>query len=193
MTAKTGTKQRSVFEKMLQGKINQEEPSWADGIVIRPMVEADLPAMEWDGEYKHFRRVYADAYSRMKRGLSVLWVAELPGVGLIGQVFIQFICDRLELADGVDRAYLYSFRVRSGFRDRGLGTRMMDIVEEDLHSRGFQAVTLNVARDNPRAQQLYIRRGYRVVAPEAGVWSYQDEKGFWHRMEEPAWRMEKQL
>ena len=70
---------------------------------------------------------------------------------------------------------------------------MMEVVEDDLRKRGFQYVTLNVARDNPRAQQLYIRRGFRVVAPEPGVWSYQDEKGIWHRVEEPAWRMEKGL
>lgn len=167
--------------------------AWLDNVVIRPVVQDDLRAMEWDGEYQHFRRVYADAYQRMLRGLSVLWVAELPGVAMVGQVFIQLICDRPELADGVERAYLYSFRVRSSHRNRGLGTLMMNVVEGDLRARGFHYVTLNVARDNPRAQQLYVRRGYRVVAPEPGIWSYPDEKGDWHRVEEPAWRMEKAL
>lgn len=149
--------------------------------------------MEWGGELKHFRRVYAEAYHHMVRGHSILWLAEHRGTGLIGQVFIQLICDRHELADGRDRAYLYSFRVRESYRGRGVGTRMMDVVEDDLAERGFQMVTLNVARDNPRAQQLYVRRGYRVVAPEPGIWSYPDENGVWHRMEEPAWRMEKHL
>jgi ribosomal protein S18 acetylase RimI-like enzyme len=62
-----------------------------------------------------------------------------------------------------------------------------------LRQREFRYITLNVARDNPRAQQLYVRRGYYVVAPEPGIWSYPDEKGVWHRVEEPAWRMEKML
>jgi len=167
--------------------------AWIDQVIIRPMVEADLPALEWNGEYQHFRRVFADAFQRMQRGFSILWVAELPKKGLIGQVFIQFTCDRPELADGTERAYLYSFRVQKKYRGCGLGTRIMDVVEEDLRRRGFAFVTLNVARDNPRAQQLYVRRGYRVVAPEAGVWSYPDDKGAWHRVEEPAWRMEKTL
>lgn len=171
----------------------QKTGSWINQVVIRPMVETDLPALEWDGEYQHFRRVFADAYQRMRRGLSVLWVAELPEVGLIGQVFIQFVCDRSELADGVERAYLYSFRVRKKYRGCGLGSRILDVVEDDLRKRGFVFVTLNVARDNPRAQQLYVRRGYRVAAPEPGVWSYPDDKGVWHRVEEPAWRMEKIL
>lgn len=172
---------------------DQKANSWVDQAIIRPVVEADLPALEWGGEYQHFRRVFADAYHRMRRGNSILWVAELPGKGLIGQVFIQFICDRPELADGVERAYLYSFRVRKNYRSCGLGSRILDTVEEDLRERGFIYVTLNVARDNPRAQQLYVQRGYHVVAPEPGIWSYQDDKGIWHRVEEPAWRMEKLL
>lgn len=179
------------FERLQSG--SREPVSWLEGVIVRPVEEEDLPRMEWEGEYRHFRRVYADAFKRMQRGNSVLWVAEFPDFGLAGQVFIQLICDRRELADGIERAYLYSFRVRNAFRGRGLGTRIMDVVEEDLRRRGFRYVTLNVARDNSRAQQLYIRRGYIVVAPEPGIWSYPDEKGVWHQVEEPVWRMEKAL
>jgi ribosomal protein S18 acetylase RimI-like enzyme len=176
-------------------KSKDKEPasSWLDQVIVRPATGSDLPGMEWDGEFSHFRRVYAEAYHRMQLGYSVLWVADLPGTGLVGQVFIQLICDRPELADGFERAYLYSFRVRSAFRGQGLGTLIMNVVEDDLRLREFRYVTLNVARDNPRAQQLYLRRGYRVVAPEPGVWSYPDENGVWHQVEEPAWRMEKIL
>lgn len=185
-------KQRNLLEQILP-QAKTAPTSWLDQVIIRPATAEDLPGMEWDGEYVHFRRVYAEAYRRMQRGLNIIWIADYPGVGLIGQVFVQFFCDRPELADGFERAYLYSFRVRKAYRGQGLGTRMMDIVEDDLRSRGFLYVTLNVARDNPRAQQLYVRRGYQVVAPEAGIWSYPDEKGVWHRVEEPAWRMQKTL
>jgi len=184
-------------EKTRQGAQQQREKTpeafWLNQVIVRPVIDADLHRMEWDGEYAHFRRVYAEAYQRMQRGYTVLWVADLPGTGLVGQVFIQLVCDRPELADGSERAYLYSFRVRSQLRGQGLGTLIMDVVEDDLRQRAFQYVTLNVARDNPRAQQLYLRRGYRVIAPEPGIWSYPDENGIWHQVEEPAWRMEKVL
>ncbi len=186
MAWRFGTKNREAARRPV-------DKSWLAQVIIRPVSYEDLPDMEWDGEFTHFRRVYAEAYQRMQRGYSVLWVAELPGVGLIGQVFIQLTCDRPELADGVERAYLYSFRVRTPYRDRGLGSYIMDVVEDDLRRRDFRYVTLNVARDNPRAQQLYVRRGYHVVAPEPGIWSYPDEHGVWHQVEEPAWRMEKEL
>ena len=160
---------------------------------IRPLTKADLPALEWDGEFTHFRRVYANAYKRMKKGLVLLWVAALPGTGLIGQAFVQLSCDRPELADGCSRAYVYSFRVRQQYRHAGLGTRMMEVVENDLRRRGVSRVTLNVSKENRRALELYQRLGYNVIAHEPGRWSYQDHKGNWQHVSEPAWRMEKKL
>ena len=162
-------------------------------VEIRPLTEADLPALEWDGEFTHFRRVYANAYERMKKGLTLLWVAALPGAGLIGQTFVQLSCDRPELADGCTRAYIYSFRVRWPYRRAGLGTRMMEVVENDLRRRGVFRITLNVSKENRRARVLYQRLGYKVIAHEPGRWSYPDHEGNWQHVSEPAWRMEKKL
>lgn len=166
---------------------------WVQDVQIREAKFEDLPALEWEGEYKHFRRLYADAYSRTRRNLSVIWLAILPQKGLIGQVFIQLSSERPEMADGTDRAYLYGFRIRPAYRSQGLGTRMMNHVEEDLRYRGFTRLTLNVAVNNPRARDLYARLGYEVVAPEPGIWSYIDHLGRRQWVEEPAWRMEKHL
>ena len=173
--------------------MTSEVRSWASDVMIRTVRRGDLPGLEWEGQYRHFRRIYQDAYERARSGRSVLWIAELPDRGIIGQVFIQLVCDRPELADGRERAYLYSFRVRPEFRSQGLGSRMLQTVEDDLRRREFNRITLNVARDNPRARQLYERDGFQVVAPEPGVWSYPDERGIWQTVEEPAWRMEKWL
>ncbi len=169
------------------------EPAWLSKVIIRLMREEDLPALEWDGEYRHFRNVFGQAWQRFQKGLSVLWVAELPGVGLVGQVFIQLICDRPELADGKTRAYLYSFRVRPAYRGLGLGSRILQIVENDLRQRGFRYVTLNVGKENRLAQKMYKRHGYHIVAHEPGNWSYINDKGVVIDVHEPAWRMEKKL
>jgi ribosomal protein S18 acetylase RimI-like enzyme len=175
--------------------MNSQTPpeNWFSNITLRQIQQNDLAALEWDGEYSHFRRVYADAYLRAQQGLSVLWIAELPSYGLIAQVFIQLNCRRPELADGCTRAYLYAFRVKPAFQDAGLGTRMVKFVESDLMQRGFKILTLNVAKDNPRALALYKRLGYRVVDHEPGIWSYLDHKGKRRTMVEPALRMEKIL
>jgi ribosomal protein S18 acetylase RimI-like enzyme len=166
-------------------------PDWLTQVDIRIVTASDLPGLEWDGEFQHFRRVYADAYQRARLGLSVLWAADLKGTGIIGQAFIQLASDRHDLADGKQRAYLYSFRIRSQYRNYGLGSHMLDVLHRDLQLRGFKIVTLNVAKDNPDAIRLYIRHGYKIVAHEPGVWSYQDHNSKWQTIEEPAWRMEK--
>lgn len=160
---------------------------------IRTATQADLPALEWGGEYTHFRRLYEDIYRSSQRGEAVLWVAELDERGVIGQLFVQLTSARPELADGVRRAYVYGFRVQTAYQNVGIGTRMMAASEADLVGRGFRLVTLNVNRDNPGARRLYERLGYRVVASEEGRWSYIDDQGRRREVHEPAWRMEKEL
>jgi ribosomal protein S18 acetylase RimI-like enzyme len=163
-------------------------------VKIRTAIEFDLALMEWDGEYAHFRRLYQEIYRSARRGDALLWVAELTDADdLVGQLFVQLRSARQELADGLKRAYIYGFRIKPEFRNQGLGTRMLEIVEQNLYSRGFRWVVLNVNRDNPDARRLYERKGYRIVAAEAGCWSYLDQFGQRQEVNEPAWRMEKEL
>lgn len=166
---------------------------WVQEVEIRAAREEDLRAMEWEGEFIHFRQLYQNAYRQVQRNISLIWLAMLPNDKLIGQVFIQLNSDRPEMANGKDRAYLYGFRIRPAYRGQGLGTRIMSFVEDDLRWRSFTRLTLNVAMDNPRARSLYTRLGFVVVAQEPGVWSYIDHLNRRRWVEEPAWRMEKHL
>lgn len=160
---------------------------------IRHASKADLPALEWEGQYAHFRRLYDAAYRTTQNGKGLMWVADLPGEGIIGQAFVQFFASRSELADGINRAYIYAIRVRPAYRGMGVGSYLMNVVEGDLSERGFHTVTLNVAQDNPDARRLYERMGYRVIASDPGRWSYIDHNGQRQQVNEPAWRMEKSI
>jgi ribosomal protein S18 acetylase RimI-like enzyme len=162
-------------------------------VTIRPLKPDDLHDLEWEGEYAHFRLIYQNTFQRCREGKALSWVAIHSQHGLIGQVFIQLECDRPELADGSSRAYLFSFRIKPNYRNQGLGTRILTIVEAEITHRGYQKITLNVARENLGAIRLYSRLGYQITAPDPGLWSYPDEKGAWHEVVEPSWRMEKEL
>jgi GNAT superfamily N-acetyltransferase len=166
---------------------------WLSYVTIRQATENDLHKMEWEGEYKHFRTVFKNAYRSMKGGDTIIWVADFLGTLHLGQVFIQYISSRPELANGYNRAYLYSFRIKPRFRNQGLGTKMMDILEADLIKKGYQYLTLNVAKTNLDAQRLYQHRGFEIVDHEPGEWSYRDHLGNRVSISEPAWRMEKCL
>lgn len=172
---------------------NDHPPEWMKKTIIRRVRFEDLSALEWDGEYSHFRVVYQNTFERATQGQAVLWVAECEGKGIIGQVFVQLECDRPELANGTTHAYMFSFRIKPEYRDQGLGSRILEIIETDLRKRGFRFLTLNVAKENTPAIRLYEKRGYHIVAHEEGNWSYPDADGHWHQVKEPAWRMEKDL
>ena len=162
-------------------------------VSIRQANRDDLVALEWNGEYTHFRRLYAEAYTMVEQGNGIIWIAEAGGDGLLGQCFVSLKGNRPELADGVNRAYVYGFRVRPQFRSQGIGTRLMHVIEEDLWKRGFRQVTLNVGKDNHQARRFYARLGYSVAGSDPGRWSYIDDKGKRRDMHEPAWRMIKNL
>ena len=175
--------------------VNQATYYLADGegILVRPMRESDLPAMEWDGEYTHFRQLYADHYAASRLGTTLIYIAETLEGKMVGQVFLQLTSRNSEVADGLHRAYLFSFRVKPEYRSQGIGSFMLQFVEDQLLLRGFDSIRLNVARANVRARKLYERHGYRVIGADPGLWRYQDHLGEWHSVHEPAWKMLKKL
>ena len=164
-----------------------------DMVRIRPAQEADLPGMEWEGEFSHFRRLYKQHYQNSRSGNTLIWVAENEDGEIVGQVFLSLLSSQSELADGIHRAYLFSFRLKPDYRNHGLGSHILDFVEDYLIHRGFDTLRINVARDNDPARRMYEKHGYRVVGPEEGRWRYQDQFGQWQSVHEPAWRMLKKL
>lgn len=162
-------------------------------VCIRQAEKRDLVNLEWEGEYTHFRRLYADTFTMAEQGAALIWIAELNGAGLIGQCFVSLKKNHTELADGIMRAYIYGFRVKPKYRNQGIGTKIMNTIEQDLWKKDFHQVTLNVGQENHAAKRFYERLGYVVIGADPGFWSYIDDKGKRINMHEPAWRMVKTL
>lgn len=160
---------------------------WKSKVNIRFVEENDLTALEWEGEFSHLRRVYAETFERTGRGKALMYLAELPGHGVIGQVFAQL------QSDTAHQAYIHAFRVRPEYRRMGIGSRLMSVIEGELKQRRFRRVALNVAIDNPDAKRLYLRRGYQVVEQVSGSWSYYDQFNRLQHVSEPSWRLVKKL
>jgi len=183
----------STIQRDNPGPANTNQDSWRANVRYRKAVEADLRMIEWEGAYTKYRRVYQNVYERTALGLAVMWVAELPGFGLIGQAFVQLKMHDRSCANGRTRAYLHSFRVRPAMRSHGLGTRLMEIIEQDLIQRGYRELTLNVAEDNENALRLYRRLGYTVMKKISGEWSFYDDQGKLQEVVEPGFRLMKVL
>lgn len=172
---------------------NPEHVVRVKDLIIRQVEKADLHALEWDGEYIKYRLMFARLYRNTQSGKTLMWIVQIPQGEIIGQAFVMLKSSEMSAADGKTRAYVFAFRVKPSWRNKGIGTYLMHFVENDLQQRGYKVVTLNVAKENPDALRLYKRLGYVVTSSQSGTWSFTDHTGRIHHVEEPAWRMMKQL
>lgn len=161
-------------------------------VFIRPAQEDDLPALEWGGEYRRYRRLYQRAMREAHQGRRALFVAEVGGE-IVGQIFVQFVCNRPELNDKSSTGYIQSFRIKPPFRNFGIGTRLIHQAEDVLRERGFHQAVIAVAQENRAARRLYERLGYTVFAEDPGQWSYVDDHGQLKYVSEPNYLLRKQL
>jgi len=165
----------------------------SEDLIIRQVNRRDLPDLEWDGEYIFYRRLYKEIFENACNGKAILWVVEINGSGLIGQLFVQLHSPRRELADGNQKAYFYAFRIKEPFRGYGIGSQLMETAEEDLNKRNFIKIALNVSKENPTALRFYKNHGYKVIAHEPGRWFFFDHLGKRREVNDPSWRLEKSI
>jgi len=159
---------------------------------IRPAVEADLPGMEWEGEYRQYRRVYRHVMEEMQLGKRLILVAESNNF-VVGQVFIQLVAHRADIHQGFKSAYLHAFRVRPAHRNRGIGTRLIFEAESILIEAGYERVVIAASEENHGARRLYERLGYSFYKNDPGRWSFIDHRGKLRSVHEPSVLLEKWL
>ncbi|NLU65973.1 GNAT family N-acetyltransferase [Streptomyces sp. HNM0574] len=78
-------------------------------------------------------------------------------------------------------------------RSQGIGTALIRAAEERASGRGAAGIGLGVEKNNPRAEALYKRLGYRPATPYLDCWSYQDGVGVTHRVADACTFLVKEL
>ncbi len=159
---------------------------------IRFASGADLKALEWEGEYAHYRHLFKRAIEEARHGRRILLLAEIKGQ-VVGQIFVQLTTRAAFSTRGASSGYLYAFRVKIPYRNRGVGGQLLQEAEVNLAARGFRRAVISVAKSNLAARRLYEREGYTVFAEDPGRWSYIDHEGRLREVHEPAFVMEKWL
>jgi ribosomal protein S18 acetylase RimI-like enzyme len=92
----------------------------------------------------------AEIEKKLRRDPDLFLVAE-AGACIIGSVIGGF--------DG-RRGLIYHWAVASEFRGQGIGSRLMDEVEERLRARGCLKCYLLVTNDNTEAEKYYQNHGW---------------------------------
>ncbi len=122
----------------------------------RPVCEADLDAL-CALENASF------ATDRLSRRRFRHWISASNRVFLVAHAGPELIAYGLVLLHrGTRLARLYSFAVAAAARGRGVGAQLLQAIETATAERGRLYMRLEVAEDNPAAQQLYQRQGYAV-------------------------------
>lgn len=161
-------------------------------VYFRLATKKDLPKLEWFGQYKHYRQLFKRSFREQQAGRRLMLLAdcnEFP----VGHIFVQLVSKEESIANGSDRAYLYSLRVMDMFRNQGIGTQLIQTAEAIVAERGFCVTTIAVAKDNHGAKRLYQRLGYRILREDDGKWSYLDHTGTRRYVHEPCWILVKDL
>lgn len=133
----------------------------APPVAIRPMTGDDLEqvisidrmsfTMPWPPSSYRFE-LYENPSSR-------LWVAEAHHADgkkeVVGMVVVWLI---------MDEAHIATFAVHPGFRNRGIGRKLLVQALRESRQMGATSATLEVRSSNLTAQRLYKDLGFEVVS-----------------------------
>ncbi len=133
---------------------------------LRTCTEADLPALEWNGEFTHHRELIQEAFRRQERG-AVLMLLAMVETWPVGQVWIDLERLRAERA-----GYLWALRVVPWLAGRGVGRRLLGAAERMLRARSAGAAEIHAETWNHAARRLYERLGYQVVGRVQEEYAY---------------------
>lgn len=149
-------------------------------ITIRPLTEDDFGAL-FEERVRHLADTWFD---RQKRGEVYLATVEIDGEPIARA--------GLDYAHQSDCAWLWAIYVRSEWRSKGIGSYLMTHIEDVTRQHGYDQLFLGVAKDNPRAQELYEHLGFATYSAGISTWSFPQD-GQMVRESEEVWLMVKNL
>lgn len=132
-------------------------------LTVRDVRPEDLVDLGWSGGPSHIDALAA----AVQRGYADE-VALIMIIAPNGQSIAVGAVDFTRRPGGGE---LWMLSVRGGWQSLGVGSILIDALEDRVRRRGLQQATLSVEHDNPRAEALYRRLGYARTGTELGGWS----------------------
>ena len=130
-------------------------------VVAPPELTAEVaPFREHADSWRRRRASYAAWFAA---GNAVLHVAEDGDGVMAGYAMVRLSGGWSQLATPEAMAELESLSISRAHRGRGLGSRLIAAVHDDLRERGIELLTLAVFAGNEPAARLYARFGMQPV------------------------------
>lgn len=98
-------------------------------------------------------------HENIRNGNALFWTLSQDNK-IIGEIYVfkKLLDD--DFSDGVDTAYLCSFRIIKEFRGQGLGTKLLSVALDYIKDMGFNTATIGVDETKTDNIRLYKRMGF---------------------------------
>ncbi len=110
-------------------------------------------------EYNNVEQMISECTRDIQNGRIDIFVLYENDV-LIGELHVMYENDDENFAIRDRRAYLFAFRVRKEYQNKGYGTRLLKTVLTRLKEDGYYEFTVGVEDDNSRAIHMYQVQGF---------------------------------
>lgn len=82
---------------------------------------------------------------------------------LIGELHVMYESENINYAIRGKRAYMFAFRIREDYQNKGYGTYFLKAVLSLLKEKGYCEFTVGVEDDNFRAKHIYQALGFTEI------------------------------
>ena len=156
-----------------------------DSLTVSDLTPADLPLIAWSGSATHLESV-TRALERVPSGEVEYLAVRAPD----GQIVAKGGIDYKQHAQAPT---MWQLATRTELQSRGIGTLLIQTMEDRMRARGFKRAMVGVEHNNPRARLLYERLGYKTCGTEHASWERLDEHGHRFLYETEVILLDKQL
>ncbi len=125
-------------------------------LILRPFAPEDFETLYAIDQVCYPARI---AYSKR----TLRWFLRLPGAECLVAEAEGRIAGFLLAEHAGGRAHLITIDVLERYRRRGIGTALLQAIEQKLAARGVRHVELETATDNQAAVAFWHKHGYRTV------------------------------
>lgn len=110
-------------------------------------------------DYNDVEQMISECARDIQNGITDIFVLYDKDV-LVGELHVMYESDDENYAIRGRRAYMFAFRVREDFQNKGYGTYLLKTVLTTLKENGYSEFTVGVEDDNFRAIHMYQALGF---------------------------------
>lgn len=110
-------------------------------------------------DYNDAEQMISECTRDIRNGIIDIFVLYDDNV-LIGELHAMYECDDKNYAVRNSRAYIFAFRIREGYQNKGYGTHFLKSVLSLLEEKGYREFTVGAEDDNLRALHIYQTLGF---------------------------------